>query len=139
MGSHWGETTPTDFENEILPDPRLRKRPANARLEQAYSALYRRLPEWTPIRTGALHYHRNSFAGGDPEDRVFGYVRYDCESALLMIHNLDHRAAPMELLFDPYGALGLAPEGSALRWSARADGGLEMRVLPLQTAVFRLY
>ena len=129
-------------------------RKVGARCERAYSALYRRLPEWTPIPTGAVHYHRNSFEGGDPEDRVFGYVRYDCESALLMIHNLDHRAAravtcrfdylrrraaPMELLFDSYRAPGLAPEGSALRWSARADGGLEMRVLPLQTAVFRLY
>ena len=151
MGSQWGERAMTDFENATVPDPALRDRQAQARLEKAYEALRWQLPRWTLLRTGAVYYHRNEFAGGDPADRIFAYMRHDDSGALLLVHNLDFhcpRSATYQLeylprsvgrvriVFDSYAALGATSPGDSA--VSQTPTGLPVNILPLQSLVVEL-
>lgn len=88
-GTIWGEETRTDFEEPTLLHPELSESQPASWLVQAYEALAdlkHGLPE---TRDGGIYFHRNEFAGGDPEDRVLAYTRYTEHSHLLVAHNLD--------------------------------------------------
>lgn len=88
-GSWWGAEEPTDFENPTLQRPEKAEADPWRRLVDAYRRLAGVLGEVAPLRDGLIYYHRNEFAGGDPEDRVFAYTRFAGSGAVLTVHNLD--------------------------------------------------
>lgn len=148
-GSQWGEETRTDFENPTLLQPHLRQQEPRASLARAYHLLQQRKDEWEEIRAGKVYYHRNEFPGGDPEDRILGYVRYTEKGALLLLHNLDcarsHRVAcsfdylpfkveEAQVLFDTYAAFQI----EAPPRQPTGQGGFAFQVHPLQSQVLRL-
>jgi hypothetical protein len=149
-GSEWGETAPTDFENEVLLHPEARDAGPGQRLAAAYDRLAVSCADWVEARRGRVYYHRNSGPGGDAEDRVLAYTRYTATSALLVVNNLDIRRTrwvtiPLDwlpwtpgdtsLVFDSYQALGLATEATA---PDASKPGPRIGVAPLQTRLFRL-
>jgi hypothetical protein len=153
MGSEWGEETATDFENETLLHPYLRHREPHATLLRAYQLLHEQVRQWPALRNGQVYYQRNEFAGGDPDDRVLGYVRFTDEEAVLMLHNLDpvqERAVRYDfaylprpvsealVLFDTYGAFGILPADGGRTQEEREGGGFVLRVKPLQSRVLQL-
>jgi len=153
-GSEWGEETRTDFENEALLHLEQRDRQPRASLVRAYGELQRQCAAWMELGTGRVYYHRNDGPGGDADDAVLAYARYDEDGALLVAHNLDHgrartvtleleylegtgRAAPC--LYDSYRALGLAaPAGAEIGATALEAGRLRISLLPLQSLLLRL-
>lgn len=153
-GSQWGETARTDFENETLLNPAAATQLPGARLRAAYDKLSADLRNWRQVRRGQIYYHRNTGEGGDAEDRVLSYTRYDDDGALLAVHNLDTRRvrwvtisldwlpwspATSESVFDSYQALGLAGgEAGTDCTRQNTPQGLRIGVAPLQTRLFRL-
>ena len=160
-GSDWGEEARTDFENATLLDPAQRDGAPRCRLVAAYRDLATRHRGWGAVHCGAVYYHRNQFAGGDPEDRVLAYTRHDGGEAIVAVHNLDPRRsrrvhldlgwlgahgargvdnargandAP-ETIFDGYAALGLAAASPAPTWQGPS---LQVEVGPLHSRLFRL-
>ena len=89
LGSEWGEETRTDFENETLLHFDWAEREPHASLARAYERLFALQKEWPEFCDGEVYFHRNEFAGGDPDDRILAYVRYTERSALLVAHNFD--------------------------------------------------
>lgn len=151
-GSDWGEEARTDFENDTLLHPEWRRQAGRAALVQAYARLYQCKQEWDEIRRGAVYYHRNEFAGGDPEDRVFAYTRYTAAGVLVVLHNFDAaaprfvrygfefldkevRQARVEL--DSYACLSVQ-DPSAPPPALTDAGAFGFTLLPLQTLVVRL-
>ncbi len=149
-GSWWGELQPTDFENATVFDPGTPTRPPHATLATAWRRLAALLPGWGEVRRGRVYYHRFTAPGGDPEDRVFAYVRYDDAGALLFLHNLD-AAAPRHvhldfgylpwrrrdpaILFDTHAAMGLGDPAPR----RPGDGPENWLLWPLQSLVVRLH
>jgi len=149
-GSWWGELQPTDFLNATVLDPGTPCRPPHAALARAYVRLTELLPTWREVRTGRVYYHRCTAPGGDPDDRVFAYGRYDAQGALLFLHNLDAAASrgvrldfsylpwPVRagtLLFDSHAAMALDTPASPLSGGRLDDWPLQ----PLQSLVARLH
>ena len=151
LGSWWGETTRTDFENPTLLDMAAAGHPPKCQLSQGCAQLLALAATWTEVRDGAVYYHRHTFAGGDPDDRVLAYCRHTAASALLFLHNLDpvsphqvtldlgylDRPTPTgEVVFDSYHAF------SALHLQAPLTSTLSPQLLfalqPLQSLVVRL-
>ena len=103
------------------------------------------------LDAGHIYYHRSTFDGGDPEDRVLAYTRYTEETALLVTHNLDPAESRRivcqtvdlgdvkweermpRVLFDTYPFLVGADGGSAV--VQRVAGGVELELQPLQSVV----
>ena len=153
LGSDWGEETRTDFENETLLHPELREQEPRATLVRAYQLLHQQRTEWPEVCTGQVYYHRNEFAGGDPDDRILGYGRYTGEGALLVLHSFDlSRWCPVEydfaylpwkvkevqVLFDTYEVFRVSPPGGDEPRQERTAAGWTFRVFPLQSKVVRL-
>jgi len=151
LGSEWGETTRTDFENDSLLDFGRRQRRPHAALVRGYEDLHRLKAEWPELRDGQVYYQRCEFAGADPDDRVFGYVRYNRAGALLVLHNFDPAAGrrvayafdylpwkvkEARVLFDTYEAFQIEPPGAG--GDAGSGDGFVFRLLPLQSQVLRL-
>ena len=147
LGSEWGEEARTDFENETLLHFDWAEREPHASLARAYERLFALQKEWPEFCDGEVFFHRNEFAGGDPDDRILAYVRYTERSALLVMHNFDphtvRRASfrfdylpqpptSRQKYFDTYGAL-------AIEAIPASDGISEVSLMPLQTQVWRLY
>ena len=153
LGSEWGEPTRTDFEHETLLDFGLRQRPPHAALRQAYERLHQLKAEWPELRCGQVYYQRSEFDGGDPQDRVLGYVRYTGETALLLLHNFDPaqtrqvtytfdclpwRVEKVETLFDTYEALQVQPLEMPLFREEEHQGNCTFHLSPLQSRMLRL-
>ena len=153
LGSEWGEEAQTDFENECLLGTEASETMLGSRLSQSYGLLKERMKEWNVFRTGLVYYHRNEFEGGDPEDLVFAYCRYDEDDAALVIHNLDFRrprtvrfrcdylakpVAQLDVIFDTYEVMGLAVETRGGNAMSVRDGWVELKTLPLQTRILQL-
>jgi hypothetical protein len=152
LGSWWGETTRTDFENPTLLDLATPERSPHRELSRAYRRLLSLAATWPEVRGGRVYYHRHTLPGGDPEDRVFAVVRYTDAGALLLLHNLDagsprqvalsfdYLPLPVdraEFLFDSYQELGLEPVAPAA--APRPVPGFTFLVQPLQSRVIRLH
>ena len=148
-GSQWGEESRTDFENPTLLQPHLGRQQPRASLAKAYQLLHQHRAAWEEFGTGRIYYHRNEFAGGNPEDRILAYTRYTDQSALLVLHNLDcsHAHAvtytfeylPFAVdnslvLFDTYAAFQLSSPPSP----DRGPQGFTFEIQPLQSLIFRL-
>ena len=153
MGTEWGEEARTDFENPGLLHPGLRESEPHAALVRAYDRLRRCRADWPETAAGQVYYHRNEFPGGDPEDRVLGYVRHTGESALLVLHNLDAGSergvryafdylpfdvGSAECLFDTYRAFQLRPPCTGTPEADPAQPAHNFHLWPLQSRVFRL-
>ena len=147
LGSEWGEETRTDFENETLLHFDWAEREPHASLVKAYDRLFALQKEWPEFCDGEIYFHRNEFAGGDPDDHILAYVRYTERSALLVVHNFDPRTvrqasyhfdylpqspAARQKCFDTYEALAI----EAIPASEEIS---EVSLMPLQTQVWRLY
>ena len=147
LGSEWGEETRTDFENETLLHFDWAEHEPHASLARAYERLFALQKEWSECCDGKIYFHRNEFAGGDPDDRILAYVRYTERSALLVAHNFDphtvRRASyhfdylpqppsSRQKCFDTYEALAIEAE-------PLDDEGATVCLMPLQTQVWRLY
>ena len=147
LGSEWGEKARTDFENETLLHFDWAEREPHASLARAYERLFALQKEWPEFCDGEVYFHRNEFAGGDPDDRVLAYVRYTEQGALLMAHNFDPRTVRQasyhfdylpqpptsrQKCFDAYEAL-------AIEAIPTSDELSEISLMPLQTQVWRLY
>ncbi|MYC73601.1 MAG: hypothetical protein F4X17_23110 [Gemmatimonadetes bacterium] len=147
LGSEWGEETRTDFENETLLHFDWAEREPHASLARAYECLFALQKEWPEFCDGEVYFHRNEFAGGDPDDRILAYVRYTERSALLVSHNFDPHTArrafyhfdylpqpptSRQKCFDTYEAL-------AIEAIPASDEISEVSLMPLQTQVWRLY
>ena len=148
FGSWWGEMVRTDFENPTRLEPEAAAHPPQQWLVRAYERLFGLAAAWPELRRGRVYYHRHTLAGGDPEDRVLAYTRFDEAGALLFLHNLDpaqvHAVAPnleylgwagmtAETLFDTYAELGLAVGAAG---GAAAAGSWALH--PLQSLALRL-
>jgi glycosidase len=153
LGSDWGEETRTDFENETLLHPHLREQQPHATLVRAYQWLRTQSHGWPELAEGMVYYQRNESAGGDPEDRVLGYVRHTDRGALLVLHNLDPARAHgvvhgfeflpwkprrIELLLDTYQLFQIAPPAAPGSLPDAPSTGRAFRLLPLQSQVLRL-
>ena len=147
LGSEWGEETRTDFENETLLHFDQAECEPHASLARAYERLFALQKEWPEFCDGEVYFHRNEFAGGDPDDRILAYVRYTEQGALLVAHNFDphtvRRASyhfdylpqpptSRQKCFDTYEAL-------AIEAIPDSDEVAEISLMPLQTQVWRLY
>lgn len=147
LGSEWGEETRTDFENETLLHFDQAEREPHASLVRAYGRLFALQKEWPEFCDGEVYFYRNEFAGGDPDDRILAYVRYTERNALLVAHNFDPRTVrkafyrfeylpqpptSRQKCFDTYEAL-------AIEAIPASDEISEIRLMPLQTQVWRLY
>lgn len=147
VGSEWGEETRTDFENETLLHFGWAEREPHASLVKAYERLFALKKEWPEFCDGEIYFHRNEFAGGDPDDRILAYVRYTERNALLVAHNFDPRTVrrafyrfdylsqpptARQKCFDTYEALAIAAIPASDEVSA-------VSLMPLQTQVWRLY
>ncbi len=147
LGSEWGEQTRTDFENETLLHFGWAAREPYASLARAYAHLCARQKEWPEFCAGEIYFHRNEFAGGDPDDRILAYVRYTEQGALLVVHNFDPRTVrkacyrfdylpqpptARQKCFDTYEALAMEAISATEEVSA-------VSLMPLQTQVWRLY
>tara|TARA_Y100001933_G_scaffold69575_1_gene70623 strand:+ start:897 stop:2816 length:1920 start_codon:yes stop_codon:yes gene_type:complete len=100
-GSEWGEVVRTDFENETLLQPELRRESPHFQLMQFYRDLLYLRTVWPELHRGRVYYHRNNAQGGDVDDSLLLYVRYDGQGALLVAHNLDPvRSHSMHLRLD---------------------------------------
>ena len=147
LGSEWGEETRTDFENETLLHFDWAEREPHASLARAYERLFALQKEWPEFCDGEVYFHRNEFAGGDPDDRILAYVRYTERGALLVAHNFDPRTVrrasyhfdylpqsptSRQKCFDTYEALAI----EAIPASEEIS---EVSLMPLQTQVWRLY
>ena len=147
LGSEWGEETRTDFENETLLHFDQAEREPHAGLARAYGRLFALQKEWPEFCDGEIYFHRNEFAGGDPDDRILAYVRYTERSALLVVHNFDPRTVRQasyhfdylpklptsrQKCFDTYEALAIEAIPTREEIS-------EVSLMPLQTQVWRLY
>ena len=147
LGSEWGEETRTDFENETLLHFDWAEREPHASLARAYGRLFALQKEWAEFCAGEIYFHRNEFAGGDPDDRILTYVRYTERSALLVAHNFDPRTVrrasyrfdylpqpptSRQKCFDTYEALAIEAISASEEIS-------EVSLMPLQTQVWRLY
>ena len=147
LGSEWGEEVRTDFENETLLHFEWAEREPHASLVKAYDRLFALQKEWPEFCDGEIYFHRNEFAGGDPDDHILAYVRYTERSALLVVHNFDPRTvrqasyhfdylpqplAARQKCFDTYEALAI----EAIPASEEIS---EVSLMPLQTQVWRLY
>ena len=146
LGSEWGEETRTDFENETLLHFDWAEREPHASLVRAYERLFALQKEWPEFCDGKMYFHRNEFAGGDPDDRILAYVRYTEQGALLVVHNFDPRTVrrasfrfdylpqpptSRQKCFDTYEAL-------AIEAIPASDEVSEVILMPLQTQVWRL-
>ena len=151
LGSWWGELERTDFESESLLDFRSIQHLPHAALAETYEHLLQLVGEWPELRSGQIYYQRNEFPGGDPEDRIFAYVRHTDAGALLFLHNLDpaapHQASytfdflPWEVdriqpLFDSCET-GIAPSCPAPVMPTKIPFPFSLN--PLQSQVLRLY
>jgi hypothetical protein len=151
LGSWWGERERTDFENESLLDFASIQRPLHAALVKTYEHLLQLSGAWPELRDGQVYYQRNEFPGGDPEDRIFAYLRHTDAGALLFLHNLDPAAShqvtytfdflPWEVdriqpLFDSCEA-GLSSPCPAPATPIEVTFGFSLN--PLQSRVLRLY
>ena len=147
LGSEWGEEARTDFENETLLHFDQAEREPHAGLARAYGRLFALQKEWPEFCDGEIYFHRNEFAGGDPDDRILAYVRYTERSALLVVHNFDPRTVRQasyhfdylpklptsrQKCFDTYEALAIEAIPTREEIS-------EVSLMPLQTQVWRLY
>ena len=147
LGSEWGEEARTDFENETLLHFDWAEREPHASLAGAYRRLFALQKEWPEFCDGEIYFHRNEFAGGDPDDRILAYVRYTERSALLVAHNFDPRTVrrasyrfdylpqpptSRQKCFDTYEAL-------AIEAIPAREEGATVCLMPLQTQVWRLY
>ena len=150
-GTTWGEETLTDFESPTLLHPELAGRPPHSHLREGYEALRVLVQSSAALDAGHIYYHRSTFDGGDPEDRVLAYTRYTEETALLVTHNLDPAESRRivcqtvdlgdvkweermpRVLFDTYPFLVGADGGSAV--VQRVAGGVELELQPLQSVV----
>ena len=147
LGSEWGEEARTDFENETLLHFDWAEREPHASLARAYERLFALQKEWPEFCDGEVYFHRNEFAGGDPDDRILAYVRYTEQGALLVAHNFDPRTVrrasfrfdylpqpptSRQKCFDTYEAL-------AIEAIPASDEISEVSLMPLQTQVWRLY
>ena len=147
LGSEWGEETRTDFENETLLHFDWAEREPHASLARAYERLFALQKEWPEFCDGEIYFHRNEFAGGDPDDRILAYVRYTerrCAFSGPQLRSA-HRAASSfrfdylpqpptsrQKCFDTYEALAI----EAIPASEEIS---EISLMPLQTQVWRLY
>ena len=147
LGSEWGEETRTDFENETLLHFDWADREPHASLAKAYDHLFSLQKEWPEFCDGEVYFHRNEFAGSDPDDRILAYVRYTERGALLVAHNFDSLTVRQasyhfdylpqpptsrQKCFDTYEAL-------AIEAITASDEISEISLMPLQTQVWRLY
>ena len=147
LGSEWGEEARTDFENETLLHFGWVEREPHASLAKAYDRLFAMEKEWPEFCDGEVYFHRNEFAGGDPDDRILAYVRYTEQGALLVAHNFDPRTVrrasfrfdylsqpptSRQKYFDTYETL-------AIEAIPASDEVSEVSLMPLQTQVWRLY
>jgi len=147
LGSEWGEEARTDFENETLLHFDWAGREPHASLARAYERLFALQKEWPEFCNGEMYFHRNEFAGGDPDDRILAYVRYTERSALLVAHNFDPHTVRQasyhfdylpqpptsrQKCFDTYEAL-------AIEAIPTSDELSEISLMPLQTQVWRLH
>jgi len=89
MGTWYGEEAPTDFEHTTLQRPEQAEEPPYTLLVEAYGRLADMVGSLKVHQTGNIYFHRNTFKGGDPEDRVLAYSRTSGDEALLVVHNLD--------------------------------------------------
>ena len=80
-GSEWGEVVRTDFENETLLQPELRRRDPHAQ-----RAIYRDLHVRTAWRYSGRVLSPQRCRRGDVDDGLLVYVRYDRQT-LLVAHN----------------------------------------------------
>jgi len=148
-GSEWGEVVRTDFENETLLQPELRRRDPRAQLVQFYRDLLDVRTAWPELHSGQVYYHRNDAEGGDVDDGLLVYVRYDRQGALLVAHNLDPvRAHSTHLRLDyldaePFPAAQL---DTYQRFSVKARASLKqveeawrLELHPLQSGLWRLF
>jgi len=151
LGSWWGELERTDFENKTLLDFASSQRPLHAALAATYEHLLQLVAQWPELRNGQVYYQRNDFSGGDPEDRVFAYVRHTDTGALLFLHNLDpaipRRVAysfdflswnvkSTQLLFDTFKT-GVSPSYPTQPTATETPFSFSLN--PLQSQVLRLY
>ncbi|MFA6109460.1 MAG: alpha-amylase family glycosyl hydrolase [Candidatus Latescibacterota bacterium] len=152
LGSWWGETTRTDFENPTLLDLDAVGRSPHRELDRAYGRLLSLATTWPEVRDGRVYYHRHGFPGGDPEDQVLAYVRHCEDGALLFLHgfdavhprqvilSFDYLPWPVdhvEFLFDTFPELGLQPSPPGP--GAGPAPGFPFLVQPLQSRVIRLH
>jgi len=150
-GSEWGEEARTDFENETLLHPENRHREPQTSLVVAYAALFAQRESWPELQSGQIYYHRNDREGGDVDDRIFAYVRYTPEGALLIAHNLDPACPHSTRLrfdylpkdisrltsqFDNYAALQVQQTDLE---PAATNGEWAIELLPLQSHIWRLF
>jgi glycosidase len=153
-GTDWGEEARTDFENPTLMQPELGNTAPRSSLVEAYRALAELKGTLPEVVSGGIFFHRNEFAGGDPDDRVFAYTRYTATSCLLVAHNLDpvnRRETQYQLadlpvalqgkvetamLFDTYSFF--VDEASEQAAVTLAGGEVEVSLGPLQTVVVRV-
>lgn len=148
-GSEWGEAARTDFENATLLQPALRWCAPHDALMRLYEQVFERRSAWPELHSGKVYYHRNDADGGDVDDRLFAYVRYGAQGAVLVVHNFDPaRAHSMQLRFD-YLHSAIAPlalfdtcevlhmgTSVPLAW---ADGMWRVEMAPLQSRLWRLF
>ncbi len=148
-GSEWGEVVRTDFENETLLQPELRRRDPHAQLVQFYRDLLEVRTAWPELHSGQVYYHRNDAEGGDVDDGLLVYVRYDRQGALLVAHNLDPvRAHSTHLRLDYLDAepFPTAQLDTYERLSVKSRASLKrveeawrLELHPLQSGLWRLF
>lgn len=148
-GSEWGEVVRTDFENETLLQPTLRQRAPHAQLVQFYCDLLDMRSSWPELHSGKVYYHRNDAEGGDVDDGLLAYVRYDGQGAILIAHNLDpERAHSMHLRLDYLVAesVPVAQLDTYQRFLMESGASFEkteetwrIELYPLQSGLWRLF
>jgi len=148
-GSEWGEDVRTDFENATLLQPALRRQAPHDALTRLYDCVFAQRVAWPELYSGKVYYHRNDADGGDADDRLFAYVRYGAQGALLVVHNFDPaRAHSMRLRFD-YLQNAIAPHAlfdtcEFLQMGpstplAGAEDIWHVELSPLQSRLWRLF
>ena len=148
-GSEWGEVVRTDFENETLLQPELRQQSPHVQLVQFYRDLLDLRTAWPELHRGRVYYHRNDVQGGDVDDGLLVYVRYDGQGALLAAHNLDPmRTHSMHLRLDYLEAEPFPTEQlNTYQWfSVEAGASFKpvdevwrIELHPLQSGLWRLF
>ena len=148
-GSEWGEVVRTDFENETLLQPELRQQSPHVQLVQFYRDLLYLRTAWPELHRGQVYYHRNDAQGGDVNDGLLVYVRYDGQGALLAAHNLDPmRAHSMHLQLDYLDAEPFpTAQLDTYQWLSvgtsasfeRVEGAWRIELHPLQSRLWRLF
>jgi len=93
MGADYGEEQRTDFESDTLLYPHLRAQTPHNLLHAAYVSLAKLKNRHTVLHQGRVWYLRNSEPGGDPDDRLMAWVKYDEARTVIAACNLDVSSA----------------------------------------------